>query len=201
MRFGNPLLRHPDVVVVGVGRTGTSFTAMVLQLHLGVFMAHDQRMVTTKGEDSSSPVGSYEDTAIIKHTYAQVENHDDDLQDWLIEYDKYFGELKGLVGIKNTGMSLFSRAQWVALDPRLVVRTHRPRGLAVKSMERWRGRETDWGMFYDQREKCMQKNLDKEHCFPVLHIEYGYTLTRVEEVVSFLNPYIDELKGKLKGKK
>lgn len=185
-------IRHPDVVVVGVGRTGTSFTSMVLQLHLGVFMAHPQRMVTTAGEDSSSPVGSFEDNAIIKHTYAQIEKPE--IIEWLKVYTNYFGAIKGLVGIKNTGMSLFSFDQWEKLAPRLVVRTHRPRELAVKSMERWRGRETDWGMFYNQRENCMQKNLDAPHSFPVVHLEYGYDRKPLKEVIEFLKPYIEGLR-------
>ncbi len=192
-------LRHPDVVVVGVGRSGTSFTAMVLHEHLDVFMAHPQRMVTTAGEDSSHPIGSYEDNRIISPTYKQVETSDADMQDWLKIYGFYFGAIKGLVGIKNTGMSMFSRTQWEQLAPRLVIRTHRTKELAVKSMERWRGRETDWGLFYDQRENCMRDNLDansdKRHSFQILHIKYGCNKVHVENLIHFLRPRIEKLRG------
>jgi hypothetical protein len=195
-------MRRPDVVVVGVGRSGTSFTAKVLHEDLGVYMGSKEVFKFT-GPKGAHPDGTYEDTRLNEYTYRQVEVHGISMDVWLGKYDSYYRSIAGPVGIKNPATSLFLYEQWKELAPKLVVRTWRPKDLTVASMLRWRGKTIKldhWERFYDQREVTMKTQLDTpQHAFPVVRVEFGKERKPKEEIIELLQPYIDDIKDKYYG--
>ena len=184
-------LRRPDVVVCGVGRTGTSYTARILQEHFGIYMCAPEHNKFC----GANPKGGYEDTKMLRHSYALVEKPGYTVDEWLYHYDKYYGEIEGLVGIKQTPFSLLSYQQWEELNPKLVIRTHRSDLLAVESMVRVRvpkDREK-WQKFYNKREACMMKHLDGPdgfHSFPVGTVYFGSQQLEDWKMINWLEYHI-----------
>lgn len=178
--------RHPDVVVVGTGRTGTSFVARILQEHFRISMAMQHRC------EPWNPEGSFEDYGMIKYSYRLVEKPGYTVQRWLEQYTKYFSKVEGLVGIKQTALSLLSFDQWEELAPKLVIRTWRSDLLAVPSMVKWRENkdEAHWKRFYDKREASMMKHLDVGHSFPVGTVYFGSQRLEDWKMIQWLEYYL-----------
>jgi len=191
-------LRHPDIVVCGVGRTGTSYTARILQQHFGIYMCVPEHNKIC----GANPEGSYEDTKMLKHSYALVEKPGYTIEEWLQHYDKWYGKIDGLVGIKQTPFSLLSYNQWEALAPKLVIRTWRSDLLAGESMLRVRipKDRAKWQKFYNRREACMQKNLDGPegfHSFPVGIVYFGSQKLENQNMIQWLRQQITQAGIKL----
>ena len=186
----------PDIIVVGVGRTGTSTVARILQTKLGVRMAHNWA-----GASEFQPEGSYEEQKMFPYSYALVEKPHYQVSEWLGGYQKAYAKTtEELLGIKQTPLSLCTRAQWEELDPKLVIRTHRPKDQAVASMLRCRTPKdkSHWEKFYQQREKAMQRHLDYGHTFPVIRIYFDdIDRSTDEDLFICLEPWVQKVrKGK-----
>jgi hypothetical protein len=181
-------VRRPDIIVVGVGRTGTSKIAKLLHVDLGVIMAFNWH------EPSEfQPEGSYEEQKMIPVSYGLVEIPKFDTYEWLEKYNALYPR-KGIVGIKQTPLSLCTRAQWRTLSPKLVIRTYRPLSWTVESMMRWREpkNEDHWRDFYNRREKRMQQHLDWGHEFPVLRINFEERLSD-NFLLDILKPWVKRI--------
>lgn len=191
------IYRHPDVVVTGVGRTGTSFTAYLLQEKLDVCMAHNfdkpDKMI-----NGGFPyaVGGYEEKYQMMTLTARLVT-DDEWQKipWLDRYTVLHEFCKGLVGIKQWRLSAAKREHWEMIKPGLVVRTFRPERPVVESMMRWRRPKNRayWTRFYWERENNLSNVVDApDFPFPVVRIDYSDRVSE-EHVLDRLTPYIEEM--------
>jgi hypothetical protein len=136
-------------------------------------------------------MGGYEDTQMLRQSYALVEKPGYTVDKWLQHYDNYYGKHGGLVGIKQTPFSLLSYDQWEELNPKLVIRTWRSHLLAVESMVRVRVPKDrkKWQRFYNKREACMQKHLDGPegfHSFPVATVYFGSQRLEDQKMIQWL---------------
>lgn len=169
-------MRHPDVVVVGTGRSGTSFCAYVLQERLGICMAHEF-LPATKEVHGGYPyaVGAYEEQSMMQLTGRFVKNRSWAKVGWLETFSKIHSRCKGLVGTKQWRLALATPGHWNYIRPRLVVRTFRPEGPTVASMRRYR-RPSDhkrWKAFYWRLENNMRAVVDApEFPFPVVRVDF-----------------------------
>ena len=132
---------------------------------------------------------------MLPHSYALVEQPSYTVDEWLEAYTKHFGHFGGLVGIKQTCLSLLTRGHWEALSPRLVIRTWRAKEPTVASMMRWRQPKDEefWSSFYDRREKAMQENLDWGHGFPVVRVVFTDKAMSVSEALEPLRRIVGRL--------
>ncbi len=171
-------MKHPDIIVVGVGRTGTSTIARILHEDFGVHMANSWDTLLC------NPLGNYEDLTMAQYSRYLTEKPEYTVEEWLKIYDFSFGGRgKQLVGLKCCQLAMATRDQWADINPKLVIRTYRPLSRTVDSMVRWREPKNEdyWVNFYRQREMRLRKHLDKEHSFPVLRIAFNEDLRTDEE--------------------
>lgn len=162
------MLRRPDIIVVGTGRSGTSAVARILQNDFDITMAIEY------GTGPHNPLGDYEDKTMLEHSRFLTEKPGYTTSDWLEVYSRRFGKQPAFVGLKCCQLSLLGYLAWEQLAPKLVIRTYRPMEPTVASMLRWREPKSIpyWIDYYEKREACMQKHLDAEHTFPVLRINF-----------------------------
>ena len=208
-------MRHPDVVVVGTGRSGTSFCAYVLQERLGVCMAHEF-MPSTKEVHGGYPyaVGAYEEQSMMQLTGRFVKNRSWAKMGWLEIFSKIHVRCKGLVGIKQWRLALATPGHWNYIRPRLVVRTFRPEGPTVASMRRYR-RSSDhkrltmeigadlpahvlgtelWKTFYWRLENNMRAVVDApEFPFSVVRVDFTERMSE-EAFEKLLWPHVRALR-------
>lgn len=192
-------MRHPDVVVVGTGRSGTSFCAYVLQKSLGVCMAHEF-LPATKEVYGGYPyaVGAYEEQSMMTLTGRFVKNRSWVTLGWLETFSKIHVKCKGLVGIKQWRLAMASPGHWDHIRPRLVVRTFRPEGPTVLSMRRYR-RPSDhkrWQRFYWNLENNMRRVVDvPEFPFPVVRVDFTERVSE-DSFKELLRPRVEALRKK-----
>lgn len=189
---------HPDVVVVGVGRSGTSYAAYVLQERLGVCMAHNYEKSNTMVEGGFPyAVGGYEELcAMMAATQSLVAWEDWQQVPWLRLFTDLHENCKGLVGIKQTRLAAATLDQWKMISPKLVVRTFRPSAPTVKSMVRWRQPKDIfyWDTFYREREQNLVDVVDaKSFPFKVVRIDYSQHVPE-EMVIDTLLPHVEDLR-------
>lgn len=179
-------MRGPDIIVVGVGRSGTSTIARLLQTELSVQMAYNHEY-----KPWNDLKGSFEEQKMIPLSYALVEIPKQKTDEWLAKYNALYKTSK-FRGIKQTCLSLLRRDQWENINPRLVIRTFRPKDITVASLIKWRWNDREyWEDFYDQREGCMQTQLDHSHKFPVLRINFTAEKFSDEYLLDILTPWVD----------
>ncbi|MCP4201801.1 MAG: hypothetical protein GY769_07705 [bacterium] len=197
-------LRHPDVVVVGTGRSGTSFTAYVLQELLGVCMAHDFDP-PTKMVAGGYPyrVGGYEERGLLRVTERFAASRPGTVP-WLERFGRVHEGCTGLVGVKQWRLARAKREHWEMLAPRLVVRTFRMEEPTVRSMTRFR-RPHDpeyWRRFYWELETNMRTVIDgsyqtpsKRWSFPCPVVVVDFSQGRISEeaLAEKLRPHVEEL--------
>lgn len=190
-------MRHPDIVVVGTGRSGTSFSAYVLQTRLGVCMAHEF-FPPTKEVYGGYPyaVGAYEELSMMMLTGRFVKGRSWAKMGWLETFSKIHAGCKGLVGIKQWRFALAGPEHWNYIRPRLVVRTFRPEGPTVASMRRYR-RPSDlkrWTSFYRRLEANMQRIVDApDFPYPVVRVDYTKRMSE-EDLEKQLRPFVERLR-------
>jgi hypothetical protein len=163
----------------------------MLQTHFGIYTClpgHNKYC-------EANPKGGYEDVKMLRHTYALVEKPGYTVEKWMQHYDKWYGDIEGTVGIKQTPFSLLSYDQWEVLAPKLVLRTWRSDRLAIDSMVRWRVPKDRawWVKFYNRREDCMLKNLDGPdgfHSFPVGTLYFGSQQLEDEKMIQWLEYHL-----------
>lgn len=191
-------MRHPDVVVVGTGRSGTSFCAYVLQNRLGVCMAHEW-LPSTKEVCGGFPyeVGAYEEQTMMALTGRFVKNRSWTKVGWLEVFSRIHSGCKGLVGIKQWRLAMATPAHWKYIRPRLVVRTFRPEGPTVASMRRYR-RPSDlkrWKTFYLRLEDNMRRIVDaSEFPYPVVRVDFSEQVSEAA-LKRKLSPYVKALRS------
>lgn len=182
-------MRRPDIIVVGVGRSGTSTIARLLQEEFGVLMAIKFTSPVW------NPLGSYEDEIMLEHSRYLTEKPGYTVGNWLEAFDAH-AKTPYLAGVKCNQLALLNYVGWESINPRLVIRTYRPLALTVDSMKRWREpkNEDHWVDFYREREKKLQKHLDGERSFPVLRINFDVANRVDQELISILRPWVNRLK-------
>ena len=184
-------MRYPDVVVTGTGRSGTSFTAYVLQERLGVCMAHSFDPPTKKvARGYPYKVGGYEERSMLALTDRFVNDRDWRESGWLSTFSALHEGCEGLVGIKQWRLAGASLEHWKHINPGLVVRTFRPEEPTVRSMVRYRRshREDHWRVFYRKLEENMRRVIDHPGFpFPVVRVDFSEQITeeRVEGLLCF----------------
>lgn len=182
---------RPDVLVLGVGRTGTSTAGRILFEHFGVCMGH--RLYP---RNAAQPQGTFEDSAMLIPTHRLVgmlAGSSRDPEHWLAAYAEAHKDCTAkLKGCKVTHMSLATREQLEHIAPKLIVRTWRPMDLAVRSLLKHRSRispsATYWRVFYKTREKAMDAALDGIP-IPVCEVRYFRELAD-EELVMLMAPHV-----------
>lgn len=187
---------RPSVLVIGCDRTGTSNTARILHEKLGVCMGH-----LVHNYNQGNPKGFYEDAHMHPITMRLATRPDAvSVEDWIDHYDKAhrkYGceKVETIKGLKNTHLTELSREQLLAIRPWLIVRTWRPKQLAVRSMRYYRGGREPFektNSMYDRREWNMIDVLSGwTHC-PVVCIRYDREQSD-EEIVDLLRPYLEGL--------
>jgi len=175
------------ILVMGVGRTGTSTTSRILHTKLGVCMGHHPDLEKPK---PGNPLGSYEDVTMIRATKNLLRGAT--TTEWLKEFNIHdeYPCLKPYIGCKVTRLAGITPKQLIGINPKLVIRTFRPKELAVASLQRYRDNTTDWGGFYDGRENDMDK-MQQETDIPFFTIKYGTTRKSDLEVEEELQTALD----------
>jgi hypothetical protein len=132
----------PDIVILGVGRSGTSKTAEILHRHFGVCFGHSPTMLQDfRGETV------YEDREL-KKMIKRVVKGEVGIDAWLRKFDATHKDCKApLTGAKLLDFNALSLEQFMAMGAGLVVRTYRPHRSCVESWVRYRrngvGRDED----------------------------------------------------------
>ena len=177
----------PDILVMGVGRSGTTFAAMVLHEQFGVCFGHHHTMYT---EFRGEPI--YEDEWLKEHLNDLVLGRNK--VDGFLEY---FGESHErceakLRGIKLLDLAILSVEQLKELKPKLVVRCYRGRESCCQSWVRYNGRDIGWAYkYYDDREYRLRE-FSACHALPVLTVMLDPLVHRVgePEMVGMLGQYL-----------
>lgn len=189
-------MRHPDIVVVGTGRSGTSFCAYVLQKRLGVCMAHEW-LPATKEVHGGFPyaVGAYEEQPLMALTGMFVKRKDWHKVGWLRTFDLIHAKCRGLVGVKQWRLALAKAEHWDYIRPRLVVRTFRPEGPTVASMVRYRrpANPERWKKFYRRLENNMRQVVDAEFLCPVVRVDFTEQVSEAS-LEEMLRPHVNALR-------
>ena len=189
-------MRHPDIVVVGTGRSGTSFCSYVLQERLGVCMAH-QWFPSTKEVAGGYPykVGAYEEISMLLLTGRFIRRFERRKAEWLSTFALLHRKCSGLVGIKQWRLAMAKAEHWEHIRPRLVVRTFRPEAPTVASMVRYRRPASPerWRKFYWELENNMRKVVDGPGfpC-PVVRVDFSKQVSAAS-LEKRLRPYVAAL--------
>ncbi len=123
----------PDILILGVGRSGTSFVAEVLHRRFGVCFGHDASMLKDfRGETV------YEDAGL-KKMIKRVVKGEVGIDSWLRKFDAtHRGCTAKLTGAKLLDFGALSFEQFMAIGPKAVIRTIRPYRSNVESWCRYR---------------------------------------------------------------
>lgn len=194
---------HPDVMVLGTGRSGTSFVAGVLHNHFKVCMGHDFINVTRKVDGRE---GSYECGFMWEATVAITGKWDPGYKDadtdlWLRWFRRVHENCETpLRGVKVTHLSRLTPRQLIAIKPRLVIRTWRYPTDSAKSFNRLEHRNNDdWEVRCNGREDNLVKlQLDTTGVTDFLWVcipNRKHSSLTEEDLITYLTPYIARLKG------
>lgn len=185
-------MRH--VIVVGIGRSGTSTTARILHQRLGVCMGHE--FLETSGlKKSRNPLGFWEEqyehmtgaTKLLAKGRVTSE-------EWVRHLDAahvHYGCESRLRGYKHPRLANIASAEiWRAMNPLLVIKTWRPREQVLQSMIIASPKKVaECLKRYEFREKNMEKYLVKVRTFT---IRFDRRLSD-DEVCEILRPQIEGL--------
>jgi hypothetical protein len=185
---GNGLL-YPDIAVGGVGRTGTSTTARILQEFFGVCMGHHCFKAS-----EAQPLGSYEDSAMMAPTKRLIKDLITPM-DWIQSFTRAHQDCScRLKGVKITHLAALRAEHWKKIRPRLIVKTYRPIEPSVASLQRWRGGKVgDWVRFYKQREESFNTALKGLKIPSVVICFEADRRTPDEEIAARLKPHVERL--------
>lgn len=171
-------------MVIGTGRSGTSFVAEILQNHFEFCIAHSYQEPYPP-----SPLGNFEERALMTPSKLLAAG-EIEASDWL----SYYSELRQDCqwhGAKLPRLAMCTREQWNELNPRLVIRTHRVIDAVTKSMKRWRGETVAyWKEFVVEREAKMDEGLKD---LPVADVWFTQSITSREDMIGWLEPQVEKL--------
>ncbi len=145
-------LKYPDILILGTGRSGTSTTARVLHERFGVCFGHSKGMLQDfRGEMV------YEDMRL-KAWLERCIWGLFDIEEWLRRFSELHEDcMAPLTGVKLLRFADLSAEQLLALKPKLIIRTRRPREECVASWERYSDMGRDWAeWYYDQAEAKLE---------------------------------------------
>ena len=152
-------MRSPDVLVMGVGRSGTSTVARILHDRFLICMGHD--FIDT-GE--ANPKGTYESKIGLGATYGLLEKKN--IAGWLRSYETIHSRCDSrLRGVKVPHLAGITPGMLNDISPKLVVIAARDSGLNVASMARWRSKGVDWSEFFDKRTESIRRLVLGGNCF------------------------------------
>lgn len=158
--------RPPDVLVAGVGRSGTSTVARILHDHLGVCMG-DQ----LPPPDSSHPEGNYELGLMTEATRRLV--RDSDFAYFWKRWNRAHGCGNTLVGFKNAYLAELAPRAWAIIAPTLIVLATRDRQSILPSLLRWSNHDAAyWNARIDVREEGLQRLRAKPPC-QIVEIDFN----------------------------
>lgn len=185
--------RRPDVVIVGVGRSGTTNTGRIIHDHFNICMGH---VFDRRKEPFNWNPGS-ECHVTLRYLRSMVKG--DHTPEQVLHYWRQAHEEKHctsiLRGFKSTHIAAATWDEWLTIRPRLIIRTHRTRELTINSLHRWRGKCRDvWEQFHDDREEGMRKTVDQPD-FPikVVHVRYDASILSDEDLIDQLKPHVEAL--------
>ena len=188
------MTQRPDVVVVGVGRSGTTNTARIVHEYFKVCMGHRFAIPST-----ALPHGGYEDERLIAKSRGLAEKHRLNAHEWIEQWEKSHNRhgCKALFkGTKQTALCNATRDMWLSIRPELIIRTHRPEELVVASMLKWRSKtrgRDHWVRFVRGRENAMDTHL-VDLPVPIVHVYYTKEYMEDEDLIDYLRPHIEEMK-------
>ena len=148
------MARGKFIIVVGVGRSGTSNTARVLHKRLGVCMGHK----FIKPHSKFQPDGTYEDANM--HDWSnRLVNDNVSTGEWLEKFhEEHTCPKKTHRGIKMNNFASLSPDQMESLDPYWLVWADRPLFPNVFSLVKCRGGSIEAHIkFYFKRQESLQK--------------------------------------------
>jgi len=197
-------LRRPDVVVTGTGRSGTSFTAFILNRCYGVCLGATncpKDQITTEDAGGLSPRhkkggskfrwgGSNEDRRIQQITHKLIKGTAT-AQEWLRTFSNAHSSCGArLIGCKTPLLIWMNEEFWDVVAPRLVINCARSKEQVIKSHKRW-SPTLKWGDDKYNRYLRIRDNILKR--LPT-YVELDFTGERTPKwVADQLAPYITEL--------
>jgi len=200
---------YPDVIVLGVGRSGTSFVAGILHNHFGVCLGHySSKLDFNEYYECQTMFGI---TIKLCGRFGCGRDPDEmrHVDKWLELYTKEHKDCatseacgKKLYGIKVKHMCWITPNQLRALRPKLIVRTWRdPESSATSFYELNKERRHGKGLPYwrnlvDAGEEALQNLERKVNDIPFLTINIPMRNTRrmpEEEVIELLQPCMEKL--------
>lgn len=153
------IVKNPDVIVTGVGRSGTSTVARILHTKLNVCMGHEFHR-----RSEAQPDGSYEDTRMLAYGqnitggFPFKRKAPIQAEDWLKAFSVRHASCKQkYIGVKSPHLSGCTARDWEVIAPKLIFRCWRPKRLVLASMNRWRNASLDWSRYIDEREQNMDE--------------------------------------------
>ena len=187
---------NPDVLVMGVGRSGTSTVARILNNCFGICMGHDFAKT-----NPAQPNGTFESRSmnIATKRLLAIAN----VKLWLESYAKMHKgfENRGpdtntcqseFHGVKVTHLAGMTPIMLRGIDPRLVIMCKRDRELTIASLERWRGNTEDWGAFFDKRTAAMER-MERETDYEFHGLWFSKRLRSDSELIADLEPVLQRL--------
>lgn len=187
----------PDIIVVGTGRSGTSFVAAVLHEDFDVCMAHKFNVANK----TTYRTNTYEEgqNGLYKHTgQLVVIPTADKIRAWLKAYTKIHKQCDGLIGLKHWRLAFCIPTVWEILAPKLVIRTHRNPIDTARSMIKKRDLdEQAWIEFCDQAEWSLNRSMTylmQHNISEVVNIDMNFEWTR-EKMRSVLGPWVEVVRN------
>ena len=201
--------KTPDVLVTGSGRSGTSFTAYVLQTFFPVCMGMDrmgqQHACLDHHTKSKKPIYSKPRGGGSKHRHGRswedprfrqknwgVLNGNCTIEEWVEFYSGSHEFCNSpLIGYKHPTLVWFPMAFWEVAKPKLVIHCIRNRKDAFKSLCKWTWIGMNWTPeMYDAYEYVWKYEL--VHIPGYMEIDFTNEVS-VEELRAILKPKIEEV--------
>ncbi len=175
---------NPHVLVMGVGRTGTSTVARILNNRFGICMGHDFAKT-----NPAQPNGTFESRSVNQATKRLLSTAN--VAMWLASYAKMHEGCNARVhGVKVTHLAGMTPIMLRAIAPRLVIACKRDRDLTIASLKRLRGRTGDWEGFFDERTRAMER-MERETDYPFHTVLFGQEHRSDDDIVRDLLASID----------
>jgi hypothetical protein len=145
-------LRHPDYIVTGTGRSGTSFVAHVLHKELGVCMGH----IMDTRPSPAHRVGNYEDAEMRKE-HLKLLGRRISPDQWLERFTLIHRRCKGPCGVKHPDTAFFGLDDWEEIAPRWIIWAWRRPEQVDRSKRKWGNPFGPW-----RREKALRRLAELE---------------------------------------
>ena len=181
---------NPHVLVMGVGRSGTSTVARILNNCFGVCMGHDFSKTTP-----AQPNGTFDSRSVNLATKKLL--REGNTKNWLDVYGNMHNGCKSeLHGVKVTHLAGMTPVMLRGINPKLVIVCTRDRKLTIASLQKWRGvisqaassytNADTWEAFFDNRTRAIER-MEQGTRYPFYTVWFGHKLRDDAEIVSELD--------------